>query len=117
MSQYPEGTEMMQTEGLLYPSVSVSYTPTNGGTAVLPEVPNDMFVSLNPATDIATFTLVLPPESMGRNNQALRIRTSRNINSLLIKGAQTVDNSDVMLPANGVTVFFKFAPNTWSRTV
>jgi len=97
--------------------VSVSYTPTNGSTVTLPTVSNDLFVTLTPAADLATLTMVLPPESADRQNQALRIRSTRNIASLLITGATTVDNADVMLSANGVTVFFKFAPNTWSRTV
>jgi len=97
--------------------VSVSYSPVNGATVTLPAVPNDLFVTLTPATDLAALTLVLPPESAGRENQALRIRSTRNIVSLMITGATTIDNAEVMLSANGVTVFFKFAPNTWSRTV
>lgn len=97
--------------------VSLSYAPTEGSTVTLPAVPNDLFVTLTPAADLALLTLVLPPESADRENQALRIRSTRNIASLMITGATTVDNAEVMLPANGVTVFFKFAPNTWSRTV
>jgi hypothetical protein len=97
--------------------VSVEYSPASGATVTLPAVPNDLFVTLTPAADLATLTLVLPPESADRENQALRIRSTRNIVSLVITGATTVDNADVMLSANGVTVFFKFAPNTWSRTV
>lgn len=97
--------------------VSVGYSPANGATVTLPAVPNDLFVTLTPATDLSTLTLVLPPESADRENQALRIRSTRNIASLLITGATTIDNAEVMLSANGVTVFFKFAPNTWSRTV
>lgn len=97
--------------------VSVGYSPTDGATVTLPAVPNDLFVTLTPATDLVSLTLVLPPESADRENQALRIRSTRNIVSLVITGATTVDNADVMLSANGVTVFFKFAPNTWSRTV
>jgi len=97
--------------------VSATYSPTEGQTITLPAVPNDLFVNLTPAADRALVTLVLPPENVGRENQALRIRSTRNIASLMITGATTVDNAEVMLSANGVTVFFKFAPNTWSRTV
>ena len=115
----PAATEAMiaAAMGPTLAPVSVSYSPLNGATVTLPAVPNDLFVTLTPATDLATLTLVLPPESVGRENQALRIRSTRNIASLVIAGAATIDNAEVMLSANGVTVFFKFAPNTWSRTV
>lgn len=108
-------TEAM-IESVLAP-VSVSYSPANGATITLASIPNDLFVSLTPAADLTSLTLVVPPESVGRKNQALRIRSTRNIASLVIVGATTIDNAEVMLNANGVTVFFKFAPNTWSRTV
>lgn len=97
--------------------VSLSYTPIEGATVTLPAVPNDMFVTLSPAADRSLVTVVLPPDSAGRENQGLRIRSTRNIASLMITGATTVDNAEVMLSANSVTVFFKFAPNTWSRVV
>ena len=98
-------------------SVSLSESPGEGGTVTLPAIPNDIFLTLSPAADRSLVTVVLPPESADRQNQALRIRSTRNITSLMITGATTVDNSEVMLNANSVTVFFKFAPDTWSRTV
>lgn len=115
----PAATEAMiqAAMGPALSPVSVAFSPTNGSTVTMPAVPNDLFVTLTPATDLANLTLVLPPESADRENQALRIRSTRNISSLVITGATTIDNADVMLSANGVTVFFKFAPNTWSRTV
>lgn len=109
--------DIEQLKAIMGAPVSVSYSPVNGATINLDAIPNDMFVSLTPATDLDSLTLVVPPESVGRENQALRIRSTRNIASLVIAGAATIDNAEVMLSANGVTVFFKFAPNTWSRTV
>lgn len=115
----PAATEAMikAAMGPALAPVSVSYSPANGATITLASIPNDMFVNLTPAADLANLTIVVPPESVNRENQALRIRSTRNIGSLLITGATTIDNAEVMLSANGVTVFFKFAPNTWSRTV
>lgn len=103
--------------GPAFSPVSLSYSPVNGSTITMPAIPNDMFVNLTPAVALASLTIVVPPESAGRENQALRIRSTQNIASLMIVGATTIDNSDVMLSANGVTVFFKFASNIWSRTV
>lgn len=97
--------------------VNVSYTPINGQTIDLPDTDRDMFVNLTPATDLSTLTVVLPPETASRENQRLVMRSSRNITEITVTGATTIDNAIVMLSAGSVTVFFKFAPNLWSRTV
>lgn len=109
--------DIEQIKSMMGSPLSLSFVPTNASTINLPSISNDMFVNLSPTTDLSTLTIVLPSESAGRENQALRIRSTRNIASLVITGATTVDNAEVMLSANGVTVFFKFAPNTWSRTI
>lgn len=97
--------------------VSVSYTPTEGQTISLPATDKDLFVNLTPATDLNQLTIQLPPEASSRDNQRLVMRSSRNIAEITVIGATTVDNAIVMLNAGSVTVFFKFEPNLWSRTV
>ncbi|MBA6090022.1 hypothetical protein H4C81_14130 [Pseudomonas monteilii] len=97
--------------------LNVTYTPTEGQTISLPATDQDLFVNLTPATDLNQLTIQLPPESSSRDNQRLVMRSSRNITEITVIGATTVDNAIVMLNAGSVTVFFKFAPNLWSRTV
>lgn len=97
--------------------LSVAYTPTEGQTISLPATDRDLFVNLTPATDLATLIVELPPEPASRDNQRLVMRSSRNITEITVTGATTIDNAIVMLNAGSVTVFFKFAPNLWSRTV
>lgn len=97
--------------------VNVAVTPTEGQVIVLPSTGRDLFVNLTPATDLAAITVTLPPEAVSGQNQRLVMRSSRNITAVTVNGATTVDNAEVMLNAGSVTVFFKFAPNLWSRTV
>lgn len=104
-------------ESELRAKVNVAYSPINGQTINLPQSGDDIFVNLTPAADLATLQINLPPEGVSREGQAVRIRSSRNIAQISVAGAPTVDNYIVMLNAGSVTVFFKFAPNVWSRTV
>lgn len=97
--------------------MSVGYAPTDGQTISLPATDRDLFVNLTPATDLSTLTIELPPEAASRDNQRLVMRSSRNITEITVIGATTIDNAIVMLNSGSVTVFFKFAPNLWSRTV
>jgi hypothetical protein len=95
----------------------LSYSPTNGQTIALPQTDSDLFVNITPSTDLAALSIVLPSEGNSSEGQAVRIRSSRNIGEITVSGATTVDNFIVMLNSGSVTVFFKFAPNVWSRTV
>lgn len=106
-----------ETLGQAMDQLNVTYTPTEGQTISLPSTDQDLFVNLTPATDLSQLTVQLPPEAFSRDNQRLVMRSSRNITEVTVIGATTVDNAIVMLNAGSVTVFFKFAPNLWSRTV
>ncbi len=106
-----------QAMGQIMDPVNVTYTPTEGQTISLPATDRDLFVNLTPAGDLNAITVVLPPEASSRDNQRLVMRSSRNILEITVTGATTIDNSTVMLNSGSVTVFFKFAPNLWSRTV
>lgn len=96
---------------------NITVSPTEGETVNLPQTSRDLFVTLDPATDLDAITIVLPAESASRDNQALRMRTTRNIAEITVTGASTIDNYLVMLNSGSVTVFFKFSSNTWSRVV
>lgn len=106
-----------QAMGQAMDPVNVTYTPTEGQTISLPATDRDLFVNLTPAGDLDAITIVLPAEASSRDNQRLVMRSSRNITEITVTGATTIDNAIVMLNAGSVTVFFKFAPNLWSRTV
>ena len=97
--------------------LSVGYAPTEGQTISLPATDRDLCVTLTPAVDLAAITIEMPPEAASRDNQRLVMRSSRNIAEITVTGATTIDNAITMLNAGSVTVFFKFAPNLWSRTV
>ncbi|WP_110970886.1 hypothetical protein [Pseudomonas huaxiensis] len=106
-----------QAMGQAMDPVNVSYTPAEGQTISLPATDRDLFVNLTPAADLNAITVILPAEALSRDNQRLVMRSSRNIAEITVTGATTIDNAIVMLNAGSVTVFFKFAPNLWSRTV
>ena len=106
-----------QAMGQAMNPVNVTYSPTEGEAISLPETDRDLFVNLKPAADLASITIELPPEASSRDNQRLVMRSSRNITEITVTGATTIDNAIVMLNAGSVTVFFKFEPNLWSRTV
>lgn len=110
-------TMIEQAMGQAMDPVNVSYTPAEGQTISLPATDRDLFVNLTPAADLNAITVVLPAEASSRDNQRLVMRSSRNITEITVTGATTIDNAIVMLNAGSVTVFFKFAPNLWSRTV
>jgi hypothetical protein len=96
---------------------SLTIQPAEGETVELPQTSRDLFVTLDPASDLDSITIVLPSEAASRDTQALRIRTTRNIGQITVTGAVTIDNYLVMLNSGSVTVFFKFSSNTWSRVV
>lgn len=110
-------TIIEQAMGQAMDPVNVTYTPAEGQTISLPATDRDLFVNLTPAGDLNAITIELPPEASSRDNQRLVMRSSRNIIEITVTGATTIDNSTVMLNSGSVTVFFKFAPNLWSRTV
>lgn len=110
-------TMIEQSMGQAMDPVNVTYSPTEGQTVSLPATDQDLFVNLTPAGDLGAITVVLPTEASSRENQRLVMRSSRNITEITVTGATTIDNAIVMLNAGSVTVFFKFAPNLWSRTV
>ncbi|MFV3289171.1 hypothetical protein ACNFBR_10560 [Pseudomonas sp. NY11955] len=110
-------TMIEQAMGQAMDPMNVTYTPTEGQMISLPATDRDLFVNLTPAGDLNAITVSLPPEATSRDNQRLVMRSSRNITEITVTGATTIDNAIVMLNAGSVTVFFKFAPNLWSRTV
>ena len=110
-------TMIEQAMGQAMDPVNVSYTPAEGQTISLPATDRDLFVNLTPAADLNAITVALPTEASSRDNQRLVMRSSLNIAEITVTGATTIDNAIVMLNSGSVTVFFKFAPNIWSRTV